>query len=209
MIITKINQQKRNLDNENIFLDEKYWISLSKTQLINFSLFKGKEINNVEKLDLEKASTLNKIIFKVQSLILRRPRSEKEIHGYLRYKQNLSEEELKTAIHLSKEKNYINDESFTEWFIKQRLEFGLSGDNKIKSELIKKGITSAIITKTLKRLINDENELLERREERLKEEIIKLKTQFDKLDLWKMKEKIFRRLLSRGFSYDEIKGNFE
>ncbi len=44
MIITSIVQQKRNPENVNIFIDNKFFRSISKNQLIELGLYKNLEI---------------------------------------------------------------------------------------------------------------------------------------------------------------------
>ncbi|MDX5667654.1 hypothetical protein SIK42_09055 [Clostridioides difficile] len=47
-IITKIEQQKRNDDRVNIYVDDKFFIAIFKELVYTFNLKKGNEINEEE-----------------------------------------------------------------------------------------------------------------------------------------------------------------
>lgn len=200
--ITGLIQQKRNQERVNLFLDGAYWISILKNDLLKNDLFKGKEILKEEKLYLEKISDFSKKWEKLSNWIARRPRSVKETSDYLNFKLKLESQETDSLLKKATDSGLLDDEKFARWFIFQRTEFGLHGINKIRSELINKGIRPDIVNRSISNMELDFKDSLERLKEEISIELKKYKT----LD-YASKNKIIRKFLSRGFNYEDIKNN--
>lgn len=205
MIITSIVQQKRNVENVNIFLDNTYWISLSKSQLVEHGLFKGIEVTDETKLFLEAESQTNKIMEKVLNFISVRPRSEMEVRTYLMQKRSLDKEEVLRVITILKTKKYIDDNYFTNWFVENRLNSSKAhGINKIKAELLKKGIASKIITEVFQtKTTSPEQEELQ--QQKLLKLVEKYKKTIKAESEYELKSKLIQRLVARGYQYEQSK----
>lgn len=200
MTITSIVQQKRNEDNVNLFLDNKFWCSISKDTLLEFHLHKGKIITPEQKEDLEKLSSENFIKEKALKYIFIRPRSRKELEDYLIYKKDFEKEVVNIVLDKLELKGSINDEEFAKWFVTQRLMNGKYGVNRIKNDLIKKGISNLIIQNVLTEEIDKDEQL-----EKIEVLIEKFDKEIKEEDKYKKKQKIVQRLLARGFRYEDIK----
>lgn len=200
--ITSIQQAKKRESRVNIYLDNDFWIGLDKNDLISFGLFRNKEINEEEKKEIEQVAGFNKIFEKAINYTIIRPRSEKEMREYLTFKRGLASEEAEKIIKKLKEKEYLDDRRFTEWYVENRLSFGVHGENKIYAELLSKGINSSLAKEVLKSRINLETqpETLEKiREYALKAvKNIKADSSFER------NQKLTQKLLSRGFKYSDI-----
>jgi len=199
--ITQIAQAKKNLDRVNIFINGNFWIGLDKNNLLNFDLYKNKVIDESLKVQIEKISETSKIIDKVHRYIGLRPRSIKEINDYLHYKQELSKEESQAIVSKLIEKKILSDEEFTKWYIENRLNFGIHGGNKIKGELIKKGVEKKIIDQFLREMLTDNEE--NNQDEKMKLLVIKAKKTIKFKNSSELKQKLLQRLIGRGFSYTE------
>ncbi len=199
MVITSISQQKRNTDNVNLFIDNEFFCSISKNQLIELDLHKEKEITEDEKEIILKSSERNKIKEKLNRFLSLRPRSTKEVRDYLLYKRKIEKEEAEAIVDEYLHKNFLNDLKFAKWFVEQRINSGKYGSQKIKADLIKKGISKEHIKNAIEEKVDIEEEekilydLIEKLERKIKEE-----------DPMKKKEKVARRLMSKGFRYTEI-----
>ncbi|MCA9380649.1 RecX family transcriptional regulator [Candidatus Dojkabacteria bacterium] len=200
MQITSIVQQKRNEDNVNLFLDNKFWCSISKDTLLEFQLHKGKTITQDQKQELEKLSSENFIKEKALKYIFIRPRSKKELYDYLVYKKDFEKESVEIVLTKLESKGTVNDTEFAKWFVSQRLISNKYGEQRIRNDLIKKGISKNLIDISLKELVKKDDQI-----EKIKELIKKFEKEIKEEDVYKKKQKITRRLLSRGFSYDDIK----
>jgi regulatory protein len=123
-----------------------------------------------------------------------RKRSVFEIKQRLKekgYGSNLSNEIIKEL----QGYKYLDDESFTESYIRDRIQFRPSGKTLIKMELRKKGIDSNIIEEKLEELLDEKKEL------EMARAIVKKK---GKILITKEPQKVFAKVLfhlkSKGFS---------
>jgi regulatory protein len=201
--ITSITQAKKNADRVNIFLNDEFWVGLSKAELLGFALFKGKEIDEGIKSQIEKSSEYTKLLQKVIDYAMLRPRSEKEVRDYLVFRRKISDDESAKLLEYLKSKLILSDESFAEWFIKTRLDSGVHGENKIRAELQKKGVKKSIVDEVLASFKSSENYTNSETEkvETYVKKILKTVKYKDKFDL---KRKVFSRLAGRGFGYEVI-----
>jgi len=100
------------------------------------------------------------------------------------------------------EKKYLNDADFTERFITERIYFKKSGAQKIKSELLKKGISLSLIEEKL-RMVVDENESYENALSIGKKKMAALvKRGFDDK---RTRLKLFAYLVAKGYDFDTTK----
>jgi len=122
-------------------------------------------------------------------------RSTKEIYDYLK-KKEFSESEIEEAINKLIEYKFLDDNNFSEIFIRDRQ---LKGKSKrlISYELKQKGINRDTAEKSLESADNDLKTAKQYIEKRIH--------QFNRLDLEKRKQRIIGRLQSRGYSWDIIK----
>ncbi|GIW64427.1 MAG: hypothetical protein KatS3mg092_0360 [Patescibacteria group bacterium] len=134
-----------------------------------------------------------------------RPRTEKEIRDYL-YKKiintHFSRLQVEEVIEKLKEQGLIDDKKFVELYIKDRLLLKPKGEKMLKKELKAKGIKDDLIDDYFQNNSIDE--------EKIAKELLKKRwSRFQNLDINKIKEKAFRFLLSRGFSYEVVKKTIE
>lgn len=141
--------------------------------------------------DITKAK---RIIFQ---LLKFRARSRKEIEDRLK-KKKFTREAISSVIDYFDKLDLINDEEFAAGWMKSRLRKPL-GLRRIYFELKQKGITEEIIEQ-LKDNIKDSYNEYEVVTDLAKSKLNKLKN----IELDKAKSRIYRYLLSRGFSIDVI-----
>lgn len=134
-----------------------------------------------------------------------RPRTEKEIRDYL-YKKiintHFSRPQVEEVIEKLKEQGLIDDKKFVDLYIKDRLLLKPKGAKMLKKELKAKGIKDDLIDDYFQKNNIDE--------EKIAKELLKKRwSRFQNIDIKKTKEKAFRFLLSRGFSYEIAKKTIE
>ena len=144
---------------------------------------------------LEKA--LNRCYFYLKQ----RPRTEREIYFYL-YKKakkyKITQKNINDIILELKEKSYLNDKKFIEWFVSKRLSTKPKAVFIIKNELKRLGIKDNLINDYFEEIEIDEYDLAIKL-------LTKINRRFLNLEADKKKEKQYSYLLSRGFKYDDIK----
>lgn len=165
--------------------------------------------NNIRKSDLISEETFEELITqnrkyhirqKALSYLARRMHSEKELQLKLlrkMYDKNLIDEVLMNI----SSAGLLNDVEFANQFADEKLNRKHWGINKVKSELIKRGISSKTIDEVLKKLISvdDQTEVI------VKLALQKMKTLLKKeTDKRKVKQKLIASLLNKGFRYEDI-----
>ena len=140
--ITKIEVQKRNKKRSNIFIDNEYAFSLSNDIVINERL-KVKDIIDEEKLKkISKEDSFLKCRESAFRILERSSKTEKELIEKLKGKGYL-EEEIKKTIEYLKEYKFIDNYSYAERYVNEKIKS--QGIRKIKYSLIQKGIEENII----------------------------------------------------------------
>jgi len=145
----------------------------------------------------ELSSDITKAKRIVFQLLKFRARSRKEIEDRLK-KKKFTRETINSVIEYFDKIELINDEEFASGWMKSRLTKPL-GLRRISFELKQKGITEEIIEQ-LKDNIKDSYNEYEVVSDLAKSKLNKLKN----IELDRAKSRIYRYLLSRGFSIDVI-----
>lgn len=213
MEITKIQQQKKNQNRFNVFVDDRYEFSITDRELVSTNLHKGKVSS--EDLKLLKFSASKGILFD-QAIFYdaTRPHSVYEHTKHLktiafRYKLNEDISQVIDAVISDLLLNgYINDKNFTEWFIKQRINSKRpKGEKVIAAELIKKGIKKNMIDEKLEGLLTDEMTAKNAYKMALNK-LNSLKGRNEDIDKVTLRTKISRFLIGKGYSYNTINDTF-
>lgn len=199
-VITKIEVQKNKKDRVNVYVDEEYSFSCSMELVYSHELKKNKIVDVDEIKDV--VSDDNYIYCKETALkiIERTLKTEKEVEIKLRQK-GFEENLIDKAINFLKKYDFVNDNKYIKCYVKEKIK--KDGKNKIKYNLMKKGIREDLIEKELNEVNIDKqqyyNTLMELA--RKKYEILS-KKEADKL---KVKKKICDYLLRKGYLWEEIK----
>ena len=199
MKITKIiKKDSRNvsihLDNDDVFF-------------INYEIFIKSGLRKNDDISVNQIDTLIKenqrfaVKQRAFRYLGRRLLSEKELRIKLKqkkYDENIIDEIIKYL----KGKNYLNDMEFANLFSNENIQNKFWGKNKIKAELMKRGVSSEIISQVLAEKFSEENDL--QNAVRLAEKKYKLLNQRNPVQK-KIKEKLFSFLFSKGYDYEVAK----
>lgn len=195
MNIEKYELTKKN--KYNVYLSNGEVLTLDERVITSNELLLQKELNN----DLyNKVLNENKIYEMIDiaiKYISVRLRSIKEIKDYLRKKYEETEL-IETAINKLIYLGYLDDNRFAKAFINDKLKFTSMGDYKIKLELEHFGISHEIIEEYISMI--DEKEL----EDKMKKQIDKILKTNKKYEGNILKNKIYTRLVSAGFSKEKV-----
>ncbi|MBR3329448.1 RecX family transcriptional regulator [Candidatus Saccharibacteria bacterium] len=160
--ITDIRQAVKNENRVNVFVDGKYSFSLDVSQVVELKLKVGQKISAEDLEEFESVSEFGKLYQRALEWVLTRPRSERETRDYLYkkvYNKKLDKGYINKIIDKLRDKKYLDDEGFAEWYVENRfVKKGIS-QKRLKMELIKKGVSNEIIEKVLS-VRNDEEEIL-------------------------------------------------
>lgn len=128
-----------------------------------------------------------------------RPRSEKEVRDKL-IKIKTPEILIEEIIKKLRDYKFLDDLEFAKMFARERSILKHKPVRVIKFELKQKGISEDLIEEVLTDSKEEEKDL-----EKAKEIIQKKIIRYKGLDSYKIREKLSRFLVSRGFDYDTIK----
>lgn len=195
MKITSIEPQK-NKNRVNVYVDNLFSIGIEDELRYKYKLEVDMEVDDNFIKDVLKAEEQNKVTSHALNLLSYRQRSEKEIYLALKRK-GFEENYIRYSINYCMENNYLNDKDFAISFINDKLNLNKLGPERIRYELILKGISKDIIDELL---IIDHNQQYE----------IAMELAQKKLPSYKKDnpDAIYRKLSGflqrKGYSYDVI-----
>lgn len=191
-MIISLEKQKKG-DRYNLYLDGEFCSGIEPDSIVKYHLKDGIDIEKekVDEILLESESFYG--FNKVLKYISKSMKTTGEIEDYLK-KHDFKQIVIANIINKLNEYKYVNDELYCKSYIdfyKDKY-----GKNKIKQNLLLKKIDEEIINLYLD--FDDEISI-----ENIKREIIK-QSKNKELDL-KLKQKIIRNLISKGYNYELIK----
>lgn len=196
MIIEKI--VSKDDEKATIYFDNGEKLVLHKDILYQSGLRKGDEISSDRFSALNKEENFYLIKQKAFRLLQRRIHSAKEIYTKLRQKF-CDELLIKKCISELQQKGFINDKEFAVAFISEKQKSRKWSRTRLKSELIKRGISGEIISNVLNETFNPEHEEQAAKElvEKKYRQLIRKET-----DKRKLFQKLMMYLQSKGYDYE-------
>ena len=196
MIVTSIEQQKKNKSRYSVFIDGEFAFGLIMDDILYFKIKEGMELPQ-EKYDYIMDSV---IYIKAQDTAARflgyKMRTRKEIHDKL-MNSGYTEEICERVIRGLEKYNYINDEIYCKKYIKETLRIRPKGKYLIKQELKNKGIEASVAEKIVEEAEIDELDAA-------KKLLMKKYEDFAGMDRKEL-AKVYGFLQRKGFSYGTIK----
>ena len=197
MVIAKI--QKKNDNNVIVLLDNEQKLFLSYEVLLKNGLRKGSEISESHFDYLVKENQKFFIKQKAYMLLGKRLHSVYELRTKLRQKK-YDQDLISLTIDELINGGYLDDMKFAEMYSDEKLRLKLWGKTKLKSELMKKGISSQIITVVLEEKFPGSDEELDNASQLAKKKYIQLKNR--NMEKQKLVKRLYAFLISKGYSYD-------
>lgn len=197
MVVESITKKGNNVL---VLFDDNSSLLLNYNVFIDSMLRRNDEVNQKFVEVLSNKNELYKIKHSALNFLGRRSHSKKELYQKLS-KKGFEKKLCQTVLEELNEVNLINDGDFAEKYAEEKIKRGRSGINKIKSELIKKGINKSIIEKIeLKYKTNDE--IIDNifRIALRKFELLKKK----ETDKRKLKIRLYSHLLGKGFTSEQV-----
>lgn len=193
--ITKIEQCKRNKERVNIYIDEEFVFAIYMELVYRFNLKVNEEVDKEKLTEIAKVENLSKCKDSALKTIERSYKTEKEIRDKLLNKE-FDEETVEKTINFLKEYTFIDDLKFTKMYVKDRIR--TQGRNKIKYALIQKGVNKYLVDEVLEEL--DRNDEEERALLICEKKYLSICKREE--DDFKIKNKLIRYMLGRGYEYE-------
>lgn len=190
-VIINIEFTKKGIE---ILLDNNDKIVVSSTTYSDYYLYKGKILSLDEVNEIKKANEISKLKQYVIDLLIRKMYSRQEIINKL-IKKQASKETINLIIGDLEKKNFINDKKYCDILIEEydQKNYGI---NKIKHNLLEKGIEKKLVEKIE---VNHENEL--RKADISLKEFVKSK---NNKSYTKLNESTYNYLINKGFQVDVV-----
>lgn len=145
-VITKIEVQKKNKDRVNVYINEEFSFACSMELVYTCNLSKDKEINIDSLKEIIDKDNLIKCKSYALRVLEKTYKTERQIFDKLLQKE-YEEKVIDKTIDFLKEYKFIDDEKYTEAYIKDKVKS--QGKNKIKYALINKGISETLVKEKL------------------------------------------------------------
>ncbi len=189
-------QYQRNKKRINVFIDNEFSFGIDEELKFKYSIHIDDEISPEFIEGIIRAEEQLKSNNQALRLLSFRQRSEKEIEEVLRRK-GYNEENILHTINYLKQNKYIDDEYFTKSFIRDKQNLNGYGSQRIKYELIKKGVSKELIENYLLDNPDEEYELALN----IASKKLKSYKEEDKKSTW---NKLGAYLQRKGYSYEII-----
>lgn len=209
LIITQMTSGARDINRVNVFVNNKFALSLDVKQVVDLGIKVGKKLSKTELQELQVASEFGKLYQRALEWALIRPRSVGETREYLQRRQvkrsqlnrKREREELKplpeiqvSAISLVverlSERGYIDDQKFAEFYVENRFAKKGISIRRLEQELRRKHISEEIIRDVLGHTSRDERGELAKM-------IAKKRQKYDD-------QKLIAYLVRQGFDYQLV-----
>jgi len=192
--VTRLEVQKKDKHRVNVFLDDKYALSLDI--MLAATLKPGQKLSedkiNELKAEGEYSLALNSAIL----FLGYRARSIKEMEAYISVKKKYSQYTTNRVIEKLVKEKYLDDDGFARMWIENRVKFNPKGARALFYELRNKGVEDAVIEDAL--LDYDDNKAAW---SAVQKKILLWK----KFESKKFQKKLYTFLSSRGFDYETTK----
>lgn len=177
----------------NIFIEDKCIENVDYDFIVTFDLNAGKEINSDIAAILFNYEEFSAALKKAYNILSFRSHGKKELIKKLMSK-NIEKQAAEYAAFYMVKKGYLNDENYAIELLEYYNGKGF-GKNRIRTEMIKKGLSKEIIDEVLEDFENDYKKIREILQNRYSVQDLKDK---------KIKNRAVSYLLRQGYSYDEI-----
>lgn len=137
--ITKIQQQKKALHRYNIFLNEEYAFSVDEDVLVQYHLHKGMELTKDDVKEIMAHEDVHRHYAQAINYLSYRMRTKAEIRTYLREKE-VTPDVIEEIMERLEKERLLDDTSFAEAFVRDRMNQTSKGPRVIVNELRQKGV---------------------------------------------------------------------
>ena len=153
MRITALEPQSNNPERINLYVDGRFLLGVSAAIVLQMGLRLQQELlpGQLEQLQSEEAE--QRAVDRALNYLSYRPRSREEVRRYLRRKET-PPEVIEAALARLDRLDFVNDRTFSGFWIESREQFSPRGARALKNELRMKGVERDIVDE----LVNDEQD---------------------------------------------------
>ena len=203
MLITKIEVQKKRKNYFNLYTEDNvYLFSVTEETLLHFNIAKNKDFSEDELESIQSYDQKMRCVYQGYRYLSRRPHLNEELRRKLLIK-GFDKIIIETALEYLNQKKYLDDNTFITLYIQEQINLKKSGPHIIKKKLLEKGAKSAVIDPILMDKYPEALQIANATQ--LFHNKIKSISDHDEK---KVKEKLFRFLQQKGFTWPIIEKIF-
>ena len=197
MLVTAIEDQKRDPAKSNVYLDGQFAFSLLKQDVLYFRIKVGEELSE----DTFQYIQDSLLYIRAQEIALHfigyKMRTEAEVRRKLEEKE-IQPEIRERVMAFLKKYDYVNDALYVQKYVQERERLAPRGKNLLQLELRQKGVAEKTITAVLAEMELDEADAAVRLlEKKLRHAALPLEQ--------KQKQKLLAFLMRKGFDFETAK----
>lgn len=196
-VVTAIEQQQRNLERVNVFLDGEFAFAIVRDEAIAQGLRIGRELSVDEVGAFRAQDFVSKATESALRLLGVRPRAEHELRDRLKRK-GYEPATIDLALERVRNWGYLDDADFARRWVDNRLEYRPRSKRMLEMELRQKGVDRETISSTIEETDIDE---VASATELARKAVAKMSS----LDPVVARRRITGQLARRGFNYGTIK----
>ena len=200
--ITKIEAQRRK-GRYNIYLDDQYAFPISEEVLISFQIFKGMEVDDELRNEMENADTVSKLYNRALNYLAHQLRSVYEVREKLAEITD-NEDRIDEVIERLEDQQLLNDQRYAESYVRTIVTEGQKGPGSINNQLRLKKIAPAKIEAAVQQYY-PVAEQIEIGQKVAENQLHKYRRESGKMAIDKTRQTLYRR----GFTNDVIEIIFQ
>lgn len=153
MRITALEPQSNNPERINLYVDGRFLLGVSAAIVLQMGLRLQQELSPDQLKQLQSEEAEQRAVDRALNYLSYRPRSREEVRRYLRRKET-PPEVIEAALARLDRLDFVNDRTFSGFWIESREQFSPRGARALKNELRMKGVERDIVDE----LVNDEQD---------------------------------------------------
>ena len=153
MRITALEPQVNNPERINLYVDGRFLLGVNAAIVLQMGLRLQQELSPDQLEQLQSEEAEQRAVDRALNYLSYRPRSREEVRRYLRRKET-PPEIIETALARLDRLDFVNDRTFSGFWIESREQFSPRGARALKNELRMKGVERDIVDE----MVNDEQD---------------------------------------------------
>lgn len=199
--ITALRVQQKNPERVSVYLDGRFAFGLYQDVVLSHGLRKGQVLSVAEQEALLAADAVLVAKAKALSYLAYRARSRFEVRRKL-LRGGFDEAVVAQVLDRLEELGYLDDAAYARAYAQGRFETGGYGPQRVRSDLMRRGVARAVIDRVLADVFSEQDDILETARAQAERRWARLAGEEDPR---KRRKKLYDFLLRRGFSYDTIR----
>ena len=155
--ITRIAHQQKNPERVSVYIDGEFAFGLPATEVVSRGLRRGQRLTLEDSEILAAVDEGSRATDAAVQFISYRPRSEREVRDRLR-KRGYSDPAIEIAVEKCRGWGYLDDQSFAEFWVDNRVRHRPRGARMLSQELWQKGVDRKVIETVLEEAELNEHE---------------------------------------------------